>query len=55
MVRSLLPSLAVRTLIRTWPNSLPILVAHAAVRAAAPASFLVIWKIKEKKMKIKIK
>ena len=34
-------SLAVKTLLRTWPNSFPMLVTQAAVPAAAPASFLV--------------
>ena len=41
--RSSLPSLAVKTLLRTWPNSFPVLVTQGAVPAAAPASFLVTW------------
>jgi len=41
MGRSPLPSLAVKMLLRTWPNSFPMLVTQAAVPAAAPASFLV--------------
>ena len=41
--RSPLPSAAVRTLIRTCPNSFPTLVIHAAVPAAVPVSFLVTW------------
>ena len=55
MVWSPLPSLAERTLIRTCPNSLPILVAHAAVPAAAPASFLEIWKVNKRKKSKKMK
>ena len=43
MGRSPLPSLAVKVLLRTWPNSFPMLVTQAAVPAAAPASFLVTY------------
>ena len=43
MGQSSLPSLAVKMLLRTWPNSFPMLVTQAAVPAAAPASFLVTY------------
>ena len=43
MGRSPLLSLAVKVLLRTWPNSFPMLVTQAAVPAAAPASFLVTY------------
>ena len=43
MGRSPLLSLAVKVLLRTWPNSIPVLVTQAAVPAAAPASFLVTY------------